>query len=202
MSKIGILAYGSLIFDPGEEIQSVIDNFIEDVKTPFKVEFLRQSKSRDGAPTLVPVKEGSNYGDYVKAKMLVLKSGVSEKEATDMLYRREISKVGNDEESDPSKTPGSNTVSICKYKYSEELKTVLYTKIKRNIDTPTAKNLACLAIKSACFKAGKQRRDGISYLIDVKCSGIKTPLMPEYEKEILRKTNSKTLREAWEALTT
>jgi len=202
MSNIGILAYGSLICDPAEEIQAVITDCIESVKTPFKVEFLRSSESRDGAPALVPVEEGSDYGDYVKAKILVLKEDISEKEATDMLYRREIHKVGRSNKYDPPPKPGPNDVLICKYEYSQELKIVLYTKIKGNIKNPIPKNLACLAIKSACSKAGKQRRDGISYLYNAKCSDIKTPLMPEYEKEVLRKTNTKTLREAWVALTT
>ncbi|KPK74577.1 MAG: hypothetical protein AMJ89_05945 [candidate division Zixibacteria bacterium SM23_73] len=202
MSKIGILAYGSLICDPGEEIQAAIDNFIENVKTPFKVEFLRKSKSRNGAPTLIPVEESSDYGDYAKAKILVLKEGVSKEEATHMLYRRERHKVGSGIKYEPRPKPGPNDVLICKYKYSQDLKTVLYAKIKGNIKNPTPKNLACLAFKSACSKAGKKRQDGISYLYDAKCSGIKTPLMPEYEKEILRKTNTKTLREAWVALTT
>lgn len=202
MSNIGILAYGSLICDPGEEIQAVIAYCIENVETPFKVEFLRSSKCRDGAPTLVPAKENSNFGDYVKAKILVLKEDISEKEAKDMLYRRERNKVGNVIKYNPPKKPGPNTVLICKYEYSEDLKTVIYTKIKGNIKKLTPKKLACLAIKSARSEAGKQRRDGISYLYDAKCSGIKTPLMPEYEKEILRKINTKTLREAWVALTT
>jgi len=52
------LAYGSLIDDPGSEIQPVIARLIEGVETPFKVEFARSSEKRDGAPTLVPVKEG------------------------------------------------------------------------------------------------------------------------------------------------
>lgn len=202
MNKIGILAYGSLTCDPGEEIQAVIANCIENVKTPFKVEFLRSSKSRDGAPTLVPVEEGSDYGDYVKAKILVLKKDVSEKEAKDKLYRREKHKVGSGIEYKPKPNPGQNDVEIKLLKNFQGIKIVLYTKIGGNIDNPTPKELARLAIKSARSKAGKQRKDGISYLYDAKCSGIKTPLMAEYEKEVLKKTNTKTLREAWVALTT
>jgi len=202
MYNIGILAYGSLINEPGEEIKAVIAYCIENVKTPFKVEFLRSSKYRNEAPTLVPAEESSDYGDYIKAKILVLKDDISEKKATDILYRREINKVGSSKEYKQPLKPGPNNVLICNYKYSQDLKIILYTKIKGNIDNPTPKTLARLAIKSAYSKAGKLRQDGISYLIDAKCNGIKTPLMPEYEKEVLRQTNTKNLQEAWEVLVT
>jgi cation transport regulator ChaC len=201
LNNIGILAYGSLICNPGKEIQALITDFIEGVKTPFKVEFLRSSKSRDGAPTLVPVEEGSDFGDYVEAKIFVLKEDTSVKKATDILYRREMHKVGSSKEYRQPLKPGPNNIFICKYKYSLNLNVVLYTKITGNIDNPTPRTLALLAIKSACSKAGKSRRDGISYLIDAKRNGIKTPLMPDYEKEVLRQTNSKNLQEAWEVLT-
>jgi len=56
--RIGILAFGSLLDDPGAEISRLIERRIEPVTTPFKVEFARASISRDGAPTLVPVDQG------------------------------------------------------------------------------------------------------------------------------------------------
>jgi len=89
MNNIGILAYGSLIDCPGQEIQAVIANRVEGVKTPFKVEFARRSLRRDGAPTLVPVEEG---GVCVKAVILVLEEHISEKEAKNMLYRRKLTR--------------------------------------------------------------------------------------------------------------
>jgi len=68
---IGILAYGSLITHPGQEIESVLDHVIPDVMTPFPVEYARRSRSRAGAPTLVPVSAGC--GTPVNAVVLVLK---------------------------------------------------------------------------------------------------------------------------------
>jgi len=53
MSGIGILAYGSLIIDPGPEIGPLIVRRITTV-TPFVVEYARLSRTRGGAPTLVP----------------------------------------------------------------------------------------------------------------------------------------------------
>jgi hypothetical protein len=52
--KIGILAYGSLIDNAGEEIAPLIVERIE-CFTPFKIEFARLSSTRSNAPTLVPV---------------------------------------------------------------------------------------------------------------------------------------------------
>src|SRR5262249_52648561 len=50
---IGILAYGSLINDPGVEIEPLIVERIS-TRTPFPVEYARLSKSRGGGPTVVP----------------------------------------------------------------------------------------------------------------------------------------------------
>ncbi len=58
ISTVGILAYGSLIDDPGAEIEPVILRRI-DCRTPFKVEFARASESRKGGPTLVPYDIGT-----------------------------------------------------------------------------------------------------------------------------------------------
>ena len=86
MSRIGILAYGSLIQEPGEEIGPVIRERKERIETPFRVEFARSSSTRDGAPTLVPVECG---GGRVQATILVLDACVNLGEAQDLLWRRE-----------------------------------------------------------------------------------------------------------------
>lgn len=71
---------------------------------------------------------------------------------------------------------------------------VLYTEIERNISDLTAKRLAELAIKSA-MKCD-DGRDGISYLIDAKKYGIRTPLSDEYEEQIKQHLGAKDLHEA------
>ena len=83
---VGILAYGSLIGDPGPEIEPHITRRIS-CRTPFKVEFARTSRARKGGPTLVPYKDGSE----VAAQILVV--DLSLKEATNRLYRRETRKA-------------------------------------------------------------------------------------------------------------
>ena len=58
ISMIGVLAYGSLITDPGSELVAITLAVTKDVLTPFSVEFARKSRKRCGAPTLVPVDHG------------------------------------------------------------------------------------------------------------------------------------------------
>lgn len=193
MSKIGILAYGSLLVDPGGEIESKIIK-TKDSKTPFKVEFARKSSGRDGAPTLIPVEEG---GAKVNAKILILKRDITEEEASHMLYRRERDKVWSGKKYKRPIDPDPNDVVIEKINNFHGVKTVFFTSIGNNIEEITAKTLAKLSIESAKSKAGKKKKDGISYLIDAKYNLIKTPIMPEYEKEILRQTDTKNLHEAW-----
>jgi hypothetical protein len=184
---IGILAYGSLIGDPGAEIEPHIARRIS-CRTPFKVEFARTSKTRKGGPTLVPYKDGSE----VLAQILVV--DLSLKEATDRLYRRETRKADPNVFYVPAKTVTLNTVVVESLQSVEGVETVLYTKIGPNIEGPTATKLAELAVISA--RALRDGKDGISYLINAKRYGIQTPLSPSYETEILRLTGADDLEAA------
>jgi len=88
---IAILAFGSLLDDPGKELATAMVEK-RPTETPFAVEFARLSASRGGAPTLAPVDSG---GGTVRASFLVLDNDVSLQEAKDMLWRRETNKVAN-----------------------------------------------------------------------------------------------------------
>ena len=81
--RVGILAYGSLIGDPGPEIEPHMIRRIP-CNTPFKVEFARASRTRTGGPSLIP----HDGGSHVAAQILVVDLPL--KEATDRLYRREL----------------------------------------------------------------------------------------------------------------
>ena len=70
-------------------------------------------------------------------------------------------------------------------------------RIGANIDNPTPEKLAKLAIESTRNEAGMNGKDGISYLLSRKEQGVSTPLMQEYENEILRKTATFSLQEAF-----
>ena len=189
---VGILAYGSLGDDPGEELEPLVLERIEGVETPFRVEFARTSRTRGGAPTLVPVAEG---GATVAASILVLQASVSEPEATDMLWRRETRREGSERPYNPS-----SEMRVRCLENFEGLDVVLYVELGANIIDPDPRKLAELAIGSARSKAVEKGRDGITYLTGVKKNGGQTPLMPEYEREILRLTKTETLEQACEML--
>jgi hypothetical protein len=68
-STLGILAFGSLIDCPDWEIKEAVVDRKSGIWTPFSVEFARASRTRAGAPTLVPVDSG---GGKVLAHILVV----------------------------------------------------------------------------------------------------------------------------------
>ncbi len=189
---IGILAYGSLIEDPGEQINQLLIKRIDTV-TPFRVEYARTSGTRGNAPTLIPF----DLGAPVKAQILVLRSETSIQVASNILYQRETRKNKKNYSRPSDADITSNTVLIETLTNFENIKTVLYTKIGSNIPNLTANYLATNAIRSVRTPAGDIRRDGISYFISAKRNGIETILSSCYEKEILRLTSTLSLEEAY-----
>ena len=132
----------------------------------------------------------------MNASILILQNFVSEHEATDMLWRRETRKEGSEQRYNPS-----SEVTVRRLENFEGLDVVLYVEVRANIADLSPRKLAELAIRSARSNAGKTGRDGVAYLIAAKKNGVKTPLMPEYEREILRLTGTNTLERALEMLT-
>lgn len=199
MDNIAILAYGSLIDDPGVELKPLIKDIIFDVNTPFKIEFARSSKTRHGAPTIVPVE---NIGLEVKGALLVLDEKIDLKTAKDLLWRRETRNENTDryyQEPLPNKKY-KNKIIIETLNNFYNFRYVIYAKIPANIDNPTPLKLAKLAINSVKSQIGLQKKDGINYLISLKKFGIKTELMDKYEEEILNLTKTSSLYEAYEKL--
>src|SRR5262245_13756680 len=164
-ASIGILAYGSLISRPGPEIEPHILRRKENVLTPFCVEFARSSRTRGGAPTLVPVSKG---GGHVLAQILVL--NLSEQEAKDRLWRRETDKVGHGGHYRHLHKPGPNTLVIDTYTNLANIEFVLAARFAATIPVPTPEHLAELAINSVLHAAAG--RDGITYLMEAKFCGI------------------------------
>ena len=193
MPRIAILAFGSLIEDPGKELDPRIRERIDGIKTPFSIEFARSSGSRGGGPTLVPVDGG---GTPVNAVLLSLDPAVGISEAMDLLWRRETRNESSGRPYVRPPDPGDDHVLIECLEDFRGFDVVLYTKIGANIEVPTPDRLAELAICSARGKAGANRNDGISYLTSVLRQRITTPLTPGYEAAILRKTGAGNLDEA------
>lgn len=185
--RIGILAFGSLLNDLGSELDPLVEQRIENVLTPFNVEFARKSITRDGAPTLAPVDNG---GAAVTGAVFRLKPGVSLEEARNMLWRRETGRIGSGASYAYEMSDG---VEICSAENLAGVGTVLYAWPSANLDVGP-KKLAELAIASARAEAGDSLRDGINYLMNLKEAGIKTPLMDEYEKAILEATGQSDLK--------
>lgn len=187
---IGILAYGSLICKPGEEIDSLVVKRLP-VTTPFPIEFGRYSQKRASAPTVVPV---TNGGRKVKAQILVLRDGTTLQHAKDILWRRETNQVGSGTRYTPRYA--RRAVRIREIPDYHSVSTVLYTDFyaSTKIRRPNPINLARKAIKSV--GSAENERDGISYLIMLRKAGVKTPLSRRYESEILKQTGSSSLEDA------
>ena len=177
--KIGILAYGSVIDDPGAEIEAATTEKIEGVLSPFKIEYARSSAKRGGAPTLVPVDNG---GAAVRGTIFVV--DVTEDDAASMLYRREINKIGTGRRYKPPQPVTEKTAIIKRLERLAGVDVVFYTWFMATIVPLTAQNLAALAIASVA--QSDPGRDGISYLINAKSCGIRTALSDAYEAEIKR----------------
>jgi hypothetical protein len=188
--KIGILAFGSLIKDPGAELLPKIGMRITK-QTPFPVEYGRFSgKTRGGAPTLVPHESGAP----VSAEILVLDDGVSIEEARNMLWRRETRQV--DTSRAYIRGDSENSMLVEEIYDDPCVETVLYTNFNPTgkILHPTAADLAKRAIASV--SAAPEGMDGITYLMNAIRSGIETPLTADYKAEILKQTVALTLEDA------
>jgi hypothetical protein len=189
---LGILAYGSLLANPGREIDEATADIIRDVETPFAVEYARRSENRAGAPTLVPVSE--IQGKRVTASIFVLKPDVIESQAKDILYRRELNQVGSQRRYNEPGELTANTITIKELKSFRGFTSVLYTSIGATIpevldstrsQEEKAELLAHLAIASVTVETFQQQRDGICYLADAIKHGIETQLTDAYRQAIL-----------------
>lgn len=185
--RCGILAYGSLISDPGEEIARRVTQRLKTM-TPFPVEYARYSgKTRGGAPTVVRHERGTP----VTAEILVLDNAVTLAEARDMLWRRERRRVGSGETYAEGTTRDSVLVRVIED--NPCVSAVLYTDFPLigKEAAPTAADLATRSIGSV--KKAEPGMDGISYLIACLKAGIRTPLTDAYCCAILQQTNTTSL---------
>jgi hypothetical protein len=192
--KYGIFGFGSLIADPGAELTAATVSR-QELETPFAIEYGRSSNTRGGAPTLVPVKNG---GAKVKATVFVLDPSISEQEAENILYRREIHQVGSGRTYKPTDKPGKNSLVVAAWPNLLGLEKIFYTDFPDSgkLTNPTAAQLAKLAVGSAGNRKVSEGEDGISYLMNATKAGIITPLSADYEKEILKLTGTASLKEA------
>jgi hypothetical protein len=191
--RVGILAYGSLLEEPGGELAPRIVGRIPGTPTPFRIEFFRASPMRGGAPTVVPVE---NAGASVRGTVLVLDEGVSIEHARDLLWRRETRREGTAQRYREPVGTDPNQMLAVELPDFAGMDVVLYARFGPTLSDPTPEELAELAVRSVGTDAGRKGLDGISYLLCLKRQGILTPLMPAYERAILEKTSAASLEDA------
>ncbi len=189
---LGILAYGSLIDEPGDELAGHITRIVRNITSPVAVEFARKSLSRGNGPTLVPYADGA----YVKSAILLLDCSI--REATDMLWRRETRTLDTGRGYPGARVDQPNAVRIAIFSNTLGCETLLYTSIAANIEPLDPNHLAALAIASV--GKAKLGLDGISYLITARANGIVTKLSQDYEAAILQQTGTASLEQAREKL--
>lgn len=196
MQKIGLLAYGSLRWNPAE-LQEVLDVVgAIDVETPFAIEFARTSRWRDGCPTLIPVESG---GSRVAAAVIPFREGISVTDAQTRVWRRELLRTtGTYDRETNAGSPNKVYVEPIEERIAD-FDVVLSVSIGSNMDDLDEEILADFAIASARAPAGARREDGITYLIAAKQQKIETPLLPAYEGAILHRLTVASLDEAWMA---
>lgn len=198
----GILAYGSVISDPREQIEQAMINYnghVIGAFTPFPVEFARKSTKRAFAPTLVPFEDGK------KVKGQVFAMDLPENFGAKILYEREtgirkenhsiVYYNANDELQEIYTIGKTEIVGL---KDFAGLGKVLFAYLVSTIHPLNSNHLACLAIQSIASPKYDPGRDGISYLIDAKQSGIITLHSSDYENDILQITKACCLKQALE----
>jgi hypothetical protein len=199
--RIGLLAYGSLLWDLRSALEDVLDlaSPVPNVETRFAVEFARSStRTRGGAPTLVPVETG---GVQVLGAIFPFREWLPVDDAQTLVWRRETGRSNG--RYDPLKNadhPDKVFVDAHEGLY-DEFDVVLVVRIRPNIEPLNGDELARRAIQSARTKLGAEPNDGISYLIGAKNVGIDTPLRSDYESAILRRLDVSSLEEAWDVAT-
>jgi len=195
-NKIGILAFGSLIYEPGSEIKELEKERINCI-TPFKVEYSRISSTRGNAPTLIPISV-KEKGATIKAVIIVLKNETSIEKAKDILWRRETQIIDKTRKYKYRENPNENQLIIKLLENFYNVEKVIYTSFKQQekYKNLTSTELAEYSITSILSFAGKLKKDGIRYLSSAKKNNIITYKSEKYEQQILYMTKTNSLEEA------
>lgn len=171
---VAVLAYGSLLYQPGPELALVIAGR-EPCRTPFPVEYGRASARWGGGPVLVP----HPAGGPVMGALLHLAPGVPLGDAVAMLARRE----GLPDGRGVVEVAGMGDIAV------------LTAALPRNLPLPdmAPRRLARRALESAGTGGG---RNGVAYLRRAMAAGVHTPRTAAYARAILEISGAATLRDA------
>ena len=170
---LAILAYGSLLHDPGA-LGPLITEVVP-CRTPFPVEYGRASQRWGGGPVLVP----HPLGGPVDGGLLLLAGHLELGQATDLLAEREgLQSARGVVQVD---LPGDRLV--------------LAASLPRNLPAPDM-TPAALARRAIASVHPDGRRNGVRYLAAALRSGIVTPRSEAYRDAILGATGAATLEDA------
>jgi hypothetical protein len=170
--QVAIIAYGSVIDDPGPALGPLVVERRR-CRTPFPVEFARASVRWGGGPVLVPCARGGP----VDGVLLVLSPGLGIGEAVELLREREGLPGGRGIVE--AAVPGDLLVIAAS----------LPLNLKQEDMTPGA--LARRAIASVASGP----RNGVAYLRQVVRAGVRTPLTAAYLRALLERTGAPSLEE-------
>ena len=170
---IAILAYGSLLHEPGPQLAPLIVGR-EPCETPFPVEYGRASRRWNDGPVLVPHPDGGP----VAGELLLLSPGLPLGVAVDLLAEREglLSARG-----------------VVEVPMDGE-RMVLAASLPRNLPLPDMRPRALARRAAASVPRGE--RNGVAYLRGAIASGITTPRTAEYAEEILALAGASSLEDA------
>jgi hypothetical protein len=188
--SIGLLRYGTLDESSDAEFRDlVLDTVTEDITTPFEVDLVRCCHARAGGPVLAPVDTG---GAKVPARLVLLKRGVDAKRVMKLLLQQETRVLHDYPRVGITSVEDIDVLELVNF---HGLPLVFYVRFRPSVEPLDPMQLATLAIESAKhIKTGD--RDGISYLIEITKTGIKTPLIDSYRNAILKKTGCGNLEQA------
>ncbi len=171
--QVAVLAYGSLIVDPGPELRALIVERRQ-CRTPFPVEFGRASRRWGGGPVLVP----HGAGGPVDGALLVLSPTATLGQAAEALRERE----------------GLPTADGVVQVEMDDPRLVLAASLPRNLPRPDLRPEALARRAAASVAAGP--RNGVAYLRLVMACGVRTPRTEAYAEALLRLSGADGLEEA------
>lgn len=192
----GILLYGPMRIDPGNEITQYAEAISPEALTPFSVEFAHVGEYYGGAPILAVMTDGS--GAPVPSTLLRMDPilDLDEVFLDFLIYPRYVLK--RDEEKGLTyvevASEKKGVIGIESLARFHDRERVLFLAPVPNLafvmdqemsDAEKGHRLAALAVESLTDLTYPSGTDGISYLIDAIDQGVETPLTAAYRDAVL-----------------
>lgn len=171
--QIAIIAYGSLIHAPGNALAELVHES-EPCRTPFSVEYGRQSAKWGGGPVLTI----DPRGEPVDGLRMILKTGLALGRVIDVLVARE----------------GIPSADGIVELHGRGGLTQLTCALPRNLETDDMAPAALAARAASSVSNGAL--NGVAYLRGAVQAGVRTARTEEYVAALLEKSDANDLSEA------